>query len=95
MKNDMIDIVPQLRDMHMRKNIAGLRFRAADEIERLRKDIVVQMHERSRAEDEIERLRAALKRIAEDDVDDDLKGRADILSGIAWAALTGRLGGSE
>jgi hypothetical protein len=30
------DIVPQLRDVRMRKNIAGLRFRAADEIERLR-----------------------------------------------------------
>lgn len=39
------------------------------------------------AADEIERLRAALQRIADDDVDADLKGRADILSGIAWAAL--------
>jgi hypothetical protein len=35
MKDDMTDIVPQLRDMSMRKNIAGLRHRAADEIERL------------------------------------------------------------
>jgi hypothetical protein len=36
---------------------------------------------------EIKRLQAALKRIADDDVDADLKGRADILSGIAHAAL--------
>lgn len=36
---------------------------------------------------EIEWLRAALQRIADEDVDPDLKGRADILMGIAWAAL--------
>ncbi len=30
----------------------------------------------------------ALQRIADDDVDPDLKGRADILSGIAFAALS-------
>lgn len=35
----------------------------------------------------IARLTAALRRIADDDVEPDLKGRADILSGIAYAAL--------
>ena len=37
--------------------------------------------------DEIIRLRAALTRIADDDVDEDLRGQAPILQGIAWAAL--------
>ncbi len=36
---------------------------------------------------ENERLRAALQKIADDDVDADLKRRPDILSGIAFAAL--------
>jgi len=36
---------------------------------------------------EIDRLTAALERIANDDVDEDLRGRPDILSGIARAAL--------
>jgi len=39
------------------------------------------------AADEIERLRAALQRIADDDVENDLKGNASVLSGVAWAAL--------
>lgn len=42
------------------------------------------------AAEEIERLQAVLRRIADDDVDPDLKGQASILSGIAWAALKGR-----
>lgn len=37
--------------------------------------------------EENERLKQALRRIADDDVDRDLKGNAGILSGIAWAAL--------
>jgi hypothetical protein len=36
---------------------------------------------------EVERLRAALLRIADEDVDPELRGRTDILMGIAWAAL--------
>ena len=36
---------------------------------------------------EIERLRTILQKIADDDVDDEFKGRADILSDIARAAL--------
>ena len=38
------------------------------------------------AADEIERLRTALQRIADMDVEDDLK-TPDVLAGIAWAAL--------
>lgn len=36
---------------------------------------------------QIKPLRAALQRIADQDVDADLKGQADVLAGIAWAAL--------
>lgn len=36
---------------------------------------------------EIDRLRAALKRIADDDVAPDLRSNPAILKGIAWAAL--------
>ena len=39
------------------------------------------------AADEIDRLRAALQRIADRDVDDDLRERPDVLAGIAYAAL--------
>lgn len=34
-----------------------------------------------------DRLTEALEKIADDSVDVDVRGRADILSGIAWAAL--------
>jgi hypothetical protein len=37
---------------------------------------------------ERDKLLAALQRIAYEAVDADLKGRVDILSGIAWAAIT-------
>lgn len=48
------------------------------------------------APDDLLRLaRAALQRIADDDVDPDLKGRADILSGIAYAALSSHVRGNQ
>jgi hypothetical protein len=56
MKDDPADIVPQLRDMRVRKNVAGLRFRAADEIERLRALIRFEALMQGMTEAEIDRL---------------------------------------
>jgi isochorismate hydrolase len=95
----MSNIVARLHDMQQyginltdpQRTLSG---QAADEIKRLQTHLVHRDKEIARLEGlvvfvnaEIEQLRAALKRIANDDVDMDLKGRADILGGIAYAAL--------
>lgn len=71
-------------DMQHHMNILQSRLAKAENHE-VRADRAEQAQRNMAAE--IKRLRAALQRIADQDVDADLKGQADILAGIAWAAL--------